>query len=254
MAGLEPPPPLRGLSPPRGEEKNASLPPQGEVPPKGGKGAGDRARIWDIPTRLVHLLLAVLIPFSWWAAKSDHLPWHRLSGYTILGLLVFRVIWGFVGSPTARFSTFMRGPAGVIAYLRGGAWAGVGHNPLGGWSIMAMLAVLATQVGLGLFSIDEDSLEPGPLSHFVSFDTGRAIAHLHHRLFWGLVGLIALHLAAIAVYALRGRDLVRPMITGSAPAGEGTPAPPHAPLWRAVPAALAAAAVAWFVAHGLKRV
>jgi cytochrome b len=211
-----------------------------------------RARVWDLPTRLVHWLLAALIPFSWWAAHSDHLPWHRLSGYTILGLLTFRLIWGFAGSPTARFAGFLKGPRAVIAYLRGSAVAAVGHNPLGGWSVAAMLTVLAGQVGLGLFSVDEDALEPGPLSHFVSFDTGRAIAHLHHRLFWVLAGLIVLHLGAIAFYALRKQNLVGPMITGEAEAPPGADVPPLAAPWRILPAALAAAAVAWFVAHGLK--
>jgi cytochrome b len=215
------------------------------------RASGAKARVWDLPVRLVHLALIVLIPFSWWAAKNDHLPWHRLSGYTILGLLIFRLIWGFAGSPTARFAGFLRGPRGLAAYLRGEAGQVIGHNPLGGWSVMAMLTVLATQVGLGLFAVDEDNLEAGPLSKFVSFDTGRAVAHLHHRLFWVLVALIGLHIAAIAVYALRGRDLVRPMITGVAetPLAEAFPL---APAWRILPVTAAAALVAWFVAHGLK--
>jgi len=213
---------------------------------------GVLARIWDLPTRAIHWLIALLIPLSWWAAKSDHLPWHRLSGYTILGLLVFRLIWGFAGSPTAQFRRFLAGPRQIAAYLRGQSPAPVGHNPLGGWSVFAMLTVLATQVGLGLFSVDEDSLEPGPLSNLVSFDTGRAIAHLHHRLFWGLVALIALHLVAIAAYAMQRKNLVRPMITGSGDVEPGVTAPPLAPLWRAAPVALVAVAVAWVVAHGLK--
>jgi cytochrome b len=215
--------------------------------------AARTVRVWDIPTRLTHWLLAVLIPFSWWSAAYDHLPWHRLSGYAILGLLVFRMIWGFVGSPTARFSQFLRGPAGVAAYLTGKAKAVAGHNPLGGWSVVAMLMVLAAQVGLGLFSVDEDSVEAGPLSSLVSFDTGRVIARLHHRLFWVLLALICLHLAAIAVYALRRRNLVWPMITGAAKlAPLATPPPPLAPVWRILSAAAVAAALAWFLAHGLK--
>src|SRR5271167_4026225 len=121
-----------------------------------------RAVVWDLPVRATHWLVAVLIPFSWWSATNDHLPWHRLSGYTILGLLVFRLLWGFCGSPTARFDQFLRGPRGVMAYVRGEAAPVVGHNPLGGWSVVAMLAVLAGQIGLGLFSVDEDSIEAGP--------------------------------------------------------------------------------------------
>jgi cytochrome b len=217
-----------------------------------GAGAGERAPVWDLPTRLVHWLLAALIPFSFWAAKTDHLPWHRLSGYAILGLLVFRVIWGFAGSATARFSDFVKGPRDVVTYLRGERPAAVGHNPLGGWSVAAMLTVLAAQVGLGLFSVDEDSVEAGPLSQYVPFDTGRAIAHLHHTLFWVLLGLIALHLAAIAVYAARRRNLVGPMIVGDAQLPAGAAAPTMVSPWRILPAAAAAGAVAWFVAHGLK--
>jgi len=210
------------------------------------------ARVWDLPVRLVHWVLAALIPFSWWAAKSDHLPWHRLSGYTILGLLVFRLIWGVAGSSTARFGAFLKGPRAVAAYLRGEGAPAAGHNPLGGWSVAAMLVVLATQVGLGLFSVDEDGLEAGPLAKFVSFDTGRAIAHIHHLVFWALAGLVALHLGAIGVYAIRGRNLLKPMITGDAELAPGAEAPGLAAPWRLAAACAAAAALAWFVAHGLK--
>ena len=210
------------------------------------------ARVWDLPTRAVHWLIAVLVPFSWWSAHSDHLPWHRLSGYTILGLLIFRLIWGVWGSPTARFSNFLRGPAAVRAYLAGRAGPVIGHNPLGGWSIAAMLAMLAAQLTLGLFSVDEDGLEAGPLARLVSFDTGRAIAKIHHLGFWVLLSLIGLHLAAIAFHALRRRDLVTPMITGRAVVAPGGQPPPFVPRWRVLPTAFAAAAIAWFIAHGLR--
>ena len=213
---------------------------------------GAKVPVWDIGVRLSHWLLAALVCFSWWAAKSDHLAWHRLSGYTILGLLVFRLIWGFVGSSTARFAQFVKGPRAVIAYARGAAPATLGHNALGALSVLAMLGVLATQVGLGLFAVDENSLDAGPLSKFVSFDTGRAIAHLHHRLFWVLLALIMLHLAAIGVYALRRRNLVAPMISGRGAAPTKGEAPRFAPLWRMFAAAALATTVAWFVSHGLR--
>jgi cytochrome b len=216
------------------------------------KSAGVKVRIWDLPTRAVHWLLALLIPFSWWSANSDHLPWHRLSGYTILGLLIFRLIWGVVGSATARFSGFLRGPGVIVAYLRGRMPPTIGHNPLGGWSIAAMFTALGVQLALGLFSVDEDGLEAGPLSKFVSFDTGRAIAHAHHIGFWALLALISLHLTAIAVYAMRRRNLVSPMITGVANVGPGQAAPPLAARWRAAPVAAVAVAVTWIVAHGFK--
>lgn len=208
-------------------------------------------RVWDLPTRLVHGAMAALIPWSWWTAHTDQLERHRLSGYLLLGLLLFRLIWGFVGSETARFAVFVRGPAAIRRYLRGEAPARPGHNPLGALSVVALLAALGAQIGLGLLAVDEDGLESGPLSYLVSFDTARSAAAIHHKLFWGLVALIALHVAAIAYYVLvRKRNLVTPMITGRA-AADG-PEPRIARWWLAAPAALAAGAAAWFVASGLK--
>lgn len=212
-----------------------------------------RARIWDLPTRVLHWLLALLIPFSWWSATHDHLPWHLLSGFTILGLLGFRLLWGVFGSPTARFARFLAGPRTVADYVGGRlGQVVVGHNPLGGWSVAAMLLALTTQVGLGLFSVDEDELNEGPLSRFVDFDTGRAIAHLHHKMFWVLVALIGIHLIAILVYALRRKNLVGPMITGVRRLAPGVQVPPLAPAWRMAAAALVAFAFTWIIAHGLR--
>jgi cytochrome b len=215
-----------------------------EAPPR-------QVLIWDLPTRLVHWALALLVPFSWWSATHDHLPWHRLSGYVILGLLVFRLGWGLAGPETARFARFLAGPAKVRAYLAGRFGPFVGHNPLGGWSVVALFAALAVQVSLGLFSIDEDSLQPGPLARLVSFDTARAFAGVHHWVFRLILALVVLHLIAIGVYARRGRNLTRPMLTGQGPLPEGVAPPRSAPRWRAAVLALLAAAIAWFIAHGL---
>jgi cytochrome b len=212
-----------------------------------------RIRVWDAPTRLVHWAIALLIPWSWWTASHDQLGRHRLSGYILLGLLIFRLIWGVVGSAPSRFAAFVRGPGAVWRYLRGrGGRAPVGHNPLGGWSIVAMLTLLAAQIVLGVFAIDEDGLESGPLSYLVSFDTARAMALVHHKLFWAIVALVALHIGAILFYLFRGRNLTAAMVTGSADMEPDTEAPAIAPLWRAVVAAIVAAAIAWFVASGLK--
>jgi cytochrome b len=208
--------------------------------------------LWDLPTRAVHWLLALLVPFSWWSATHHHLPLHRLSGYVIAGLLLFRLLWGWLGHESARFAAFLRPPGVVIAYLRGRTAAYLGHNPLGGWSVAAMLGALALQASLGLFSVDEDGLEAGPLARFVSFDTGRAIAHVHHLTFWLVVGLIALHLLAIGIYEFKGRRLVAPMLTGRAPLPEGVAAPRPARLIAFFFAAAAAIAAAWVIAHGLR--
>jgi cytochrome b len=212
-----------------------------------------RIRVWDAPTRLVHWAMALLIPYSWWTATHDQLERHRLSGYVLLGLILFRLIWGFAGSAPSRFASFVRGPGAVLRYLRGDSGpARPGHNPIGGWSVVAMLAAIAAQIALGLFAVDEDELEPGPLSDRIGFDTSRALAHIHHKMFWVIVALIALHVAAIIFYRWRGRKLVAAMITGSMTADAEVEAPAMAPLWRAFVAAGVAAALAWFVASGLR--
>src|SRR5262245_11528061 len=117
------------------------------------KEGAARVRVWDIPVRLFHRLLVPLIAFAWWSAEAGHLEWHRLAGYAVLALLLFRVAWGFVGSDTARFGQFLRGPAAIGAYLRGRLVV-LGHNPLGGWSVFAMLLLLIAEVTLGLFAVD----------------------------------------------------------------------------------------------------
>lgn len=184
--------------------------------------------VWDLPIRLFHLALILILPAAWWAAESDRLDLHRIVGAVVLALMVFRLSWGLIGSSTARFRHFLAGPAGVMRYLRGQWSERPGHTPLGGWSVAALLLTLTTQVFLGLFAIDEDSIVSGPLAKFVSFETARAAAHWHHRCFNVLLGLIALHLGAIVFYALRGKRLVPAMITG----GEGDE--PVAPVWRAL--------------------
>jgi cytochrome b len=175
-------------------------------------------RVWDLPIRLFHWALAGLIVFSWYTAEEQMLDWHLRSGMAILFLLVFRLLWGLVGSSTARFSQFVKGPAGVIAYLKGKAKAGIGHSPLGALSVVALLGVTALQVGLGLFSEDNDGLMAGPLSLMVSPSTAGTLTEVHEALFNVLLALIALHIAAIVFYAVRGKRLVGPMITGKAKA------------------------------------
>jgi cytochrome b len=171
--------------------------------------------VWDLPIRIVHWLLAALIAFSWWSVHNHHTDWHIWSGCAILALLIFRLLWGFVGSSTARWSGFVRGPRQVAAYVRGG-WSGIGHNPLGALSVVALFAAVAVQVGLGLISEDEDGLYTGPLYRFVGTDSSDKARDLHELWFNVILGLIALHLAAILIYRLRGSHLTKPMITGQA--------------------------------------
>ena len=188
-----------------------------------GGGEALKQLVWDLPVRLVHWLLAALILFSWWSVHHHHTAWHIWSGCAILTLLIFRLLWGFVGSSTARWTSFVRGPASVAAHLRG-KWNGIGHTPLGALSVVAIFLALAIQVGLGLISEDEDGIYTGPLSGLVSIDTSDKARHIHALWFDVIVALIALHVAAIVYYRFRGRKLTEPMITGRAVLEPGTQA------------------------------
>jgi len=179
-----------------------------------------RQRVWDVPLRMVHWTIVILIATSWWTAEQGMLDWHRLSGYLILALLLFRLLWGVLGSTTARFASFVRGPAAVISYVRRSVFTRTpnvvtGHNPIGGWSAVVMLSALLTQAILGLFAVDIDGLESGPLASHVSFDAGRLAAETHAMLFNILLALIALHVAAVLFYLIVKRtNLLLPMILG----------------------------------------
>ena len=210
-------------------------------------------KVWDLPTRLFHWSILAVVGFCWWTAETGRMEWHYRSGMVALQLVAFRLIWGFIGSRTARFSAFLRGPGAVLAYLRRPADAPheAGHNPLGALSVVAMLLALVTQIATGLFSVDVDGNVSGPLSHLVDFDLGRAAAAIHHVSFTALQMLVVLHVLAIGVYRLRGRHLVLPMITGRdrqiAAAPEGPP--PH--LWlRALAAVVAVFLLGWWVSAG----
>ncbi len=207
--------------------------------------------VWDLPVRLTHWLLAALIGFSWWSAKTDQTDWHIWSGVAVLTLLIFRLLWGLFGSSTARFANFVRGPAVVRDYLRDNAsWRFAGHTPLGALSVITLLAAVAVQVGLGLVSVDEDGLNEGPLAQLVSLDVSEAARDLHDDFFNVLLALIALHVAAIVFYRLAlGRKLTGAMFTGRAALEPGVEPMRPAKWWvAALCLAAAFAFVRWIVA------
>jgi cytochrome b len=212
-----------------------------------------RVRVWDLPVRLFHWLIIVLFSFSWWTAEIDRLDWHLLSGYAILALVLFRIYWGFAGSATARFTAFIRGPRTVLGYarnlFRASESVAFGHNPMGGWSVIALILLLLLQAALGLFAIDVDGINSGPLDALVSFRTGRWFAHQHGRVFDLLLILTGLHLAAVVFYWIYKREnLIGPMINGRRRLPPGTPWPElyFAGVWVALPGLLVAGLlVAW---------
>lgn len=188
-------------------------------------------KVWDAPVRIFHWALAVLI-FASWATyefseqiSDEMMRWHRVSGYSILVLVVWRVLWGFAGSPSARFTGFVTDPAKALSYL-GGVLSGsgqkyLGHNPAGGLFVLALLLLVLAQAFLGLFSVEDNDLMAGPLNRLVSEGTGEAATSWHRILFYYvLLPAIGLHIAANVFYtAVKKEPLIPAMITGSKPTG-----------------------------------
>lgn len=193
-------------------------------------GSPGSLKIWDLPTRLFHWSLLALVIASWWTTTGDgDMDWHMRCGYAVLALLLFRLVWGMLGSTTARFSSFVATPGKVLAYLAGmhknNAAHVVGHNPAGGWMVLALLSVLLLIAVAGLFAND-DIMSEGPLAHHVSERLSDLATFGHERAFYVLLALVALHLAAIAFYLLvKKENLVRPMLTGSKHLPHGYRAP-----------------------------
>lgn len=210
-------------------------------------------RVWDLPTRLFHWALVALFGFMWYSGKTGGtvLDIHIKAGLALATLLLFRLLWGFVGSETARFSHFLKGPHAIKNYLAGQPHRPVvGHNPLGGWMVALMLLVLCFQVASGLFSSDVDSfLVNGPLAHTISSDQSEAITGWHAFSFNLLLVLAGVHLSAIIAYRVfKKQNLVRAMITGRALHKEGTSAPKFAPPYLALLAlATSAGGLYWLV-------
>jgi cytochrome b len=179
-------------------------------------------RVWDLPTRLFHWTLVacvvgLLVTGTIGGALMD---WHARLGYAVLALLLFRIVWGFVGGHWSRFSSFIRSPGSVLAYLRGQPHPDhlVGHNPMGAWSVLAMLVFLLVQVGTGLIGDDEIAFT-GPLNRFVSSANGLAATAYHKNIGkWMIIALVVLHVAAVLFYLWKKREnLILPMLHGDKP-------------------------------------
>lgn len=219
--------------------------------PLASPGAGMRdVRVWDPLLRITHWSFPLLIPAMWWTAENSKWALHRQIGLVLLGLLVFRVLWGFVGPETARFSNFVKGPSEVIAYLRGAAPHTIGHSPIGGWSTVVLLGAMLLQVSMGLFAGDPYDGMTGPLNPLVGVMAADTITDLHETFFWVIAGLVGLHLAAITFYALRGDDLLSPMVGGDRPPMAGVTGIGPMPWGRALVAVGLAAGFALWVTFG----
>jgi cytochrome b len=217
-------------------------------------------RVWDLPTRTFHWLLALTTVGSVASAKigGNAMVWHFRFGYMVFTLVAFRVAWGLVGGRWSRFSSFLYAPGTVLRYLRGQSRADehhdVGHNPLGSFSVFALLGVLALQVASGLVA-DDDIANVGPLNRFVSGALAGRATHWHKDYGqWILLALVALHVAAILYYLLgKCRNLVRPMLVGDKALPAGTPTAADGATNRLLAlllAALCAGGVSWVASLG----
>ena len=188
-------------------------------------------RVWDLPTRTFHWLLAAAVIAAVTSAKigGNAMVWHMRFGLLVFALLLFRGVWGLIGGHWSRFANFIYAPGTVLRYLRGPVQAGehldVGHTPLGSFSVFAMLGFLAVQVATGLVA-DDEIANVGPLNRFVSTATGLAATGWHKDYGqWIVLALVALHIAAIMFYLLRKKtNLMRPMLSGDKPLPPATPA------------------------------
>jgi cytochrome b len=213
-----------------------------------------RIRVWDIPTRFAHWAVVALFALCWWTAKSDRMKWHVIAGYCLFAVILFRLGWGVVGSDTARFTHFVRSPAVIVKYARTltrpSKTPAVGHNPMGGWSVLLMLGLLLAQTVVGLFSVDVDALSSGPLARWVSFEVGRTAAHWHANIFYASLAFIGLHLAAISFYGLALRqNLLSPMLHGYTVGKPPQKGLYFAPLWHAMAFAVLAAFLVMMLAN-----
>lgn len=201
-----------------------------------------KIQVWDKVVRFCHWGIVILLPLCWWSGEEGEMEWHQTFAYLLLALVVTRVIWGLIGSDTARFSHFIQSPRQVFGYLR--QWPSqrtphVGHNPAGAYAVLLILTLLSVQLTTGLFATD-DILTEGPLYSTVSSDTASWMTWLHKLNFNLILAAVALHLTALLAYRLKGVKLVGSMITGYRKGPESAPKiASTAPAWVVLLALLA---------------
>jgi len=173
-----------------------------------------KIRLWDLPTRLFHWLFAAAVLGAIVTDLLDNITWHSYCGYTALVLVVFRIIWGFVGPHHARFSSFVPSVSSLKAFFKDKTVSPLGHNPLGALSVIAMLLIVLVQATSGLFTDDEISFQ-GPLSKFLSEDMVKIMNEIHETNHVLVYGIVALHLIAIFYYQrIKKNNLIGPMVYG----------------------------------------
>lgn len=212
-------------------------------------------RLWSLPVRLFHWSVVLLVPAMWATYKAGKMDLHIKLGLVLVFIVGFRIIWGFLGCQTARFTSFVKGPGAILAYLRSGRGHDgapvVGHNPLGALSVLALLGLMAAQVTLGLFATDTDATYSGPLNYRVGSDLAEKLTDLHEVGFNLIVLMVVVHVGAVIYYTVVKKErLVPPMVTGKKTYDEPVAQPKSAPLWRLGLALVLAGGLTWWVYHG----
>jgi cytochrome b len=232
------PPPTAASGPAAADPAAVPTIPVPTEPGLGPAPAVVQVRVWEWPVRAFHWSIVVLLVALVVTAKlgGNWIDWHMRAGYAMLALVLFRVLWGFFGGPHARFFSFVRGPGSVLRYARslveGTKEWHLGHNPLGGWSVVLLLVALLTQATTGLFANDDIASE-GPLARFVTGDLSSSITWFHRRHVWWIYALVAVHVTAVFTYLFAFREnLIRAMITGRKrlPAAAAAAHPEHGPV------------------------
>ncbi len=170
-------------------------------------------KVWDGFIRFFHWSLVALIATLYFSAEFAMMELHFVAGFTLVALLSTRLIWGIIGSDTAKLSALLHSPKAVIAAFKGENQLAAGHNAAGSYMVIAFLILLLTQAVTGLMTTD-DIMYDGPLVGLVGYDWASFASSIHRQLFDVLLVAIGLHITAIAVYRLKGKSLVPPMITG----------------------------------------
>lgn len=176
-----------------------------------------KIKVWDLPTRIFHWAMVLLMALLWWSADAGEMQWHQIFAYSLLILIGFRLLWGLIGSDTAKFSHFVHHPKIVMEYLKEARTKGVsrviGHNPMGGYMVVVLIAVISLQLVTGLFATD-DIFTEGPLYSYVSSDSSAFLTWLHKLNFNFILLLSGVHVLAVIVHAIKGDRLVGAMLSG----------------------------------------
>jgi cytochrome b len=209
---------------------------------------GRRVTVWDLPTRLFHWLVVALVAAAYATWRQGWMDWHARVGEALLALVLWRLVWGFVGSDTARFRNFLTAPGAALRHLadlrRREPDREAGHNPAGGWMVLLLLVLLLGETLTGIY-VGNDVADVGPLTELTPAAIANLVTLMHARLWDALLAAVALHLVAILAYAaVKRHNLLLPMVTGRKRLPAGVPSPRLAGLWRALVVLAAAAAAA----------